>query len=204
MEIFLGILDAFAAVPLWIPFLLLPSLFLLYVAAAVLVGGRGAYPYVAAAGCALSFLLLAARGTTAACADCCLFALYAAALRPLLLIPKPDFSALKRVRREERIYRKFRDPLGSPGTEKTPPKVCKFEEEVSVGSPEACGMRLSHAEEMLAKLKKAPLTAADRLEVDTLSRTVASCRGRSLTEDALRLLNDCLASVLKLLAKYKL
>ena len=65
-------------------------------------------------------------------------------------------------------------------------------------------MRLSHAEELLSRLKTAPLAGSDRLEADALSRTLCGMRERKLTAEEMRILNDCLASVLKLTAKYKL
>ena len=63
---------------------------------------------------------------------------------------------------------------------------------------------LSHALALLEKLRKQKLTAADRLETDVLGRSVRALRGRALTEAEKNTLNDCLASVLKLTAKYQL
>ena len=57
---------------------------------------------------------------------------------------------------------------------------------------------------LLAKLKKEKLSPADRLEIEALTRTVEGYRGKSLSEKELHLVNDCLATVLKLTAKYKL
>ena len=63
---------------------------------------------------------------------------------------------------------------------------------------------LSYALSLLDKLRREELAATDRLEADMLGKTLLAMRGRLLTMDEKNTLNDCLASVLKLTAKYKL
>lgn len=199
MDIFNGILESFTLIPAWVTLVLLPSLFLAYAVLVTLFGGRASYPFVAIAGCAAAFVLLSPRDLSAACAFTGLFALYAAFLRLLLIFPRPERARAKRTqtKKTEQAESVSRKSAIVPRE-----KRCAFEEPAV--SPEQCGMRLVHAEEMLAKLRRAPLTAADRLEVDTLVRTVAAYRTKALTEPEIAHLNDSLAAVLKLMAKYKI
>ena len=48
------------------------------------------------------------------------------------------------------------------------------------------------------------MSAGDRLETEELARTLARLRSKPLSEAEMNSLNDCLASVLKMTAKYKL
>ncbi len=78
--------------------------------------------------------------------------------------------------------------------------MCCFEEEPpALPSPAA-----SYAESLLAKLQKEKLSPTDRLEADVLARTLSALKGRPLTEEEARTFNDCLATILRLTAKYKL
>ena len=63
---------------------------------------------------------------------------------------------------------------------------------------------LTYALSLLGKLRQGELSATDRLEADMLGRTLSVMQGRLLTVEEKNTLNDCLASVLKLTAKYKL
>ena len=63
---------------------------------------------------------------------------------------------------------------------------------------------LAYALSLLEKLRRGELSATDRLEADMLGRTLSVMQGRLLTAEEKNTLNDCLASVLKLTAKYKL
>lgn len=62
---------------------------------------------------------------------------------------------------------------------------------------------LNHVRDMLGKLKTTPLTPGDRLEAEGISRmlTLYATKNR-LTAKEVRELNDCLASILKMIAKY--
>ena len=63
--------------------------------------------------------------------------------------------------------------------------------------------RLGYARVLLGKVKAAPLSVAERLQTEEMSKTFALYRGKSLwTVEELRDLNDLCAALLKLSAKY--
>lgn len=204
MEIFRQLVSVLGSIPAWAPLILIPAL---AVAAAVLfalLGGRRAYAFLAAALGAVGFALMCCIGELyEAFIWAGLFAALAALLRLLFLIPRPRRRG-RHTAREERIYERFRGeplmPSVQGASDPAPAKVCCFEEEAPTQEPP----ELSHAVALLEKLRREKLSAADRLEADVLSRSVSALRGRALTETERGTLNDCLASVLKLTAKYKL
>ena len=66
-------------------------------------------------------------------------------------------------------------------------------------------LRLDHVRKMLARLKAAELTPGDRLEAEGISRTITLYASKDLlTAKEVHELNDCLAAVLKMTAKYAL
>lgn len=205
MDILYEIMQVAARAPEWIALAVCPGLILLSALFFTLAGGRKAYPFVAAGLCGVQFSLLYAREEGSAL-FCLGLSVAASALFALLfLIPRPRRK--KKEDRAEQIYRKFRAELSEPAehADSHPPKVCCFEEPPADRvSPEESGMRLSHADSLLAKLRTVKLSAGDRLEADSLARTLDAYRGRALTSEELRALNDCLATVLRLTAKYKL
>ena len=202
MEIFRQFTEFVSAVPGWVPLILLPAILIAAAVLFTLLGGRRAYPFAAAGIGAAGFALMCCMATLSeAFMYAGLFVLLAAILRLLFFLPKPT-RRKKTSSRDERIYEKFR---GEPLTanlvrEDAPAKVCCFEEEERTEQPP----ELSHALSLLDKLRKEKLTSSDRLETDVLARTVSSLKGRALTASEKDTLNDCLASVLKLTAKYKL
>lgn len=111
----------------------------------------------------------------------------------LFLIPFP--TGKNRKEREDVMYEKFHVGLDLPEEGEEEEKTCGEEE---------CGPRLDHALSMLEKLQKCNLSPCDRLEIDSLGRKLEGCKGRALTQEELGSVNDCLATVLKLTAKYKL
>ncbi len=212
MEIFRQLIAALSGTPAWVPLLLVPALTVLSALLFTLLGGRRAYPYPATAlGAAGSVLLccilLQQEGAAQALAGMFVYAgLYAALaslLRLLFFLPRPRRSS-KRTPRDERIYERFRgEPLTSAmprAAQPSPEKVCCYEEAPALSEPP----ELSHALSLLEKLRKEKLTASDRLEADVLARSVGALKGRALNDEEKGTLNDCLASVLKLTAKYKL
>lgn len=206
MDILNEIMRVAAEAPEWVALAACPGLIFLSALIFTLAGGRKAYPFVAAALCGVQFSLLSAREEGSAL-FCLGLSVAASALFALLfLIPRPRRK--KKEDRAEQIYRKFREDLREHPAEHAephPPKVCCFEEPPAERvSPEESGMRLSHADSLLAKLRTVKLSAGDRLEADSLMRTLDAYRGRALTSEELRSLNDCLATVLRLTAKYKL
>lgn len=78
--------------------------------------------------------------------------------------------------------------------EQTPPQKYSLEDELHT---------LSHARELLTKLKAQPLSPAERVEVDGISRTVTAFAIKNdLTAEEVAKLNERLATVVKLSAKY--
>lgn len=115
---------------------------------------------------------------------------FAALLSLLFLIP---FRGHGKKDRTDELYEKFHVPLDVPA---------EAEERAEEGGEE--DMRLEHALSLLEQLKGCSLSASDRLEADALGSTLESCKGRALGEEEERRINDCLATILKLTAKYKL
>lgn len=66
-------------------------------------------------------------------------------------------------------------------------------------------LRLDHVRKMLLKLKTAELSPGDRLEAEGISRLITLYATKDLlSPKEVRDLNDCLAAVLKMTAKYAL
>ncbi len=64
-------------------------------------------------------------------------------------------------------------------------------------------IRLDYTRKTITKLKASPLTPADRLEVNRISKTVTFfALKNALSPSETRSLNDCFARLLKLCAKY--
>lgn len=187
MDILQGLLEGLKYVPDWVG-AFVPPLLLFLVALVPARGRVRRHLFFTIFFGGLGVFLLAGKGAGTVCAFVGLFASYAALLLP--------FARRKKRERVPQVEREREN------RELRPPKVCFFEEEKL--SPEQCGMRLRHAEEMLGNLKKAELSAADRLETDILSRTVSALSQKAVDPAEFATLNDCLASALKLTAKYKL
>ncbi len=63
--------------------------------------------------------------------------------------------------------------------------------------------KLSHARELLAKVKASPLSGAERLETEELAKTLnVFLRREGFSTEDLRILNDTFLRILKLSAKY--
>ena len=204
MKGFTDFIALLGGMPVWVSLIVCPAA---VVAAAVLFtlfGGRKAYPALAVAiggaGIALVSTKFSAGETLAYFG---LFSALSALLSLLFLFPTVKRAAKRKGEsREERIYRKFHEELREDIPAQLPPKVNCFEE--APAPAEESGMRLSYVTTLIGKLTKCRLTPADRLEVDVLDRSVSAYRGKALSESELSTLNDCLASVLKLTAKYQL
>ncbi len=86
-----------------------------------------------------------------------------------------------------------------------PPKVCCFNQEPEGGvTAQEYGVSLSYADTLLKKLRSKKLKAGDRLETEELLRRLDCYREKPLDVGERSSLNDCLASILKLTAKYQL
>ena len=119
----------------------------------------------------------------------------------------------KRIRREKRAAENRRSVFTLPDRENTfvrdrlntalrpePPEEKAGEYDLEDGK-----LRLDHVRKMLARLKAAELTPGDRLEAEGISRTITLYASKDLlTAKEVHELNDCLAAVLKMTAKYEL
>lgn len=214
MSIFISFVDAVKTLPDWIALLACPALL---AAAAVLLAvfkRKNLFHDIAVALGVAGFFLMCCEGDVRyAFAWAGLYTAEYSLVRLLFLLP--SFKRKNKKSKEDRMYEKFKEELFSEqipcaeqkrAKEKLPPKVCCFDELPSEGKikAEESGLRLSHVTALLEKLRLQKLSAGDRLETDTIARTLDLYRNKSLTEEELRSLNDCLASVLKLTAKYQL
>lgn len=209
METFLNIIETIGKAPAWLPLVFLPCVLGVVAAVMTVLGGRRFYWYLAAPIGGLAFFLMLCMGDLkTAFVFLGLYATLAFLLRLLFLIPCPLTYKRTRGRREEKIYRKFREELkGQISDANVDVKVLPVPvaaEPTPCVTAEESGTRLNHVTELLAQLKKEELSPTDRLEADALSRSVEAFAGRALTEEEMSMLNDCLAAVLKLTAKYKL
>lgn len=182
-----------ASMPDLVSLIICPALLLIAGLLLAVFHMRKAYLPTAVGLGAAGFFLILCEDTlysAAAFAYLALFTVFAVLVSLLFLIP---FRTGKR--NAEELYEKFALPLdaGSPGEE--------AETEIAA---EESGLRLDHAASLIERLGKCELSAGDRLEVDVLSHTLDGFRGRALTAQELRSVNDCLSTVLKLTAKYKL
>lgn len=211
MELFIRFIGYFEEVPDWVPLILCPALVVAAAAFMTGLGGRKAYPAVAVVAGAAGFCFVCVKTElSVAFIYLGLFAALCTLFGFLFLIPCP-LKKRKEGRggrsKADKMYEKFREELSEePFTAenaKKPPKVCCFEPSPAATAEES-GTQLSHVETLLTKLRSAKLNASDLLEVDALSRTIDRYRGKPLAAEELRSLNDCLATVLKLTAKYRL
>ncbi len=196
MELFSLMYKFFASLPAWVLFVP-PSLLILCAVPLFLSRKKRLYLWCSAM-CFVAGVLFSAGMEEQI--------LYLAVFAGLILLLLPLFSIplrRKKETREEKLYQKFKGELTGPipGRRSDPPKVCCFEEQ-SGETAEERGIRLSYVISLLDKLKKEKLTPADRLEVETLSRSVAGAETRPLTDSEADDLSDSLAAVLRLTAKY--
>lgn len=156
-----------------------------YLPLAVGLGGAGAFLVGCEVGASAVLFIYAAA-----------YVVFAALVSLIFLIPFPVRGSKEE--RADELYEKFHMPLNVPLGEEA-----ESVEEPAVAAGEE-NVRLEHALSLLEQLKKCDLSAGDRLEADALGRKLESCKGRALGEEETRQVNDCLASILKLTAKYKL
>lgn len=211
MEIFVDFLnEAKAAIPAWVGLFVMPAALVLFAAVLWLINGRAAFWGVAAflGGAGFFVVTLHAQATVSLC-YLALYLVLCGILRVLVCIPSP-LGRKKNGSREERIYKKFYEPLkaepAAPANAK-PPKVVCYEqapEAPATATPADRGMSLGYVSGLISRLKSEQLSPTDRLETEVLERTVEGYKNRELTEEETGVLNDCLATVLKLTAKYKL
>lgn len=204
MEAFLQIVtNVKSAVPDWVGLIVFPVAVAVLAVLFTLVGGRRAYVPLAVALGSLGFFFVFNTEDMFGFLYLALFAALAALCSLLFLIPCPrkkkrEGREEKRRARDEAIYRKFHEDITPSEEEASRPG------EEPIATAEECGTSLSHVSALLAKLKREKLSPADRLETEALTHTIEGYRGKALSEKELHLVNDCLATVLRLTAKYKL
>ncbi|MDE5897462.1 MAG: hypothetical protein K2H43_06585 [Clostridia bacterium] len=206
MEIFNKIVEFVQTLPEWVAWLACPAFLVVVALLLTLCGGRKAYWGLSAIACGAGFFLVACReGADIGFLYLALAVVLCGVLRLLLFLPRigGKRGEKKYTSREEQMYEKFREPLSVPFEDSVPPWTAYPAEPAAV-TAEEYGMQLDYVSGLLGKLKAERLTAADRLETEVLARAIDSYRGKPLTERELGSLNDCLASVLKMTAKYKL
>lgn len=191
------IMDRVEALPDAVNLYVCPGLLLIVGLLLAIFGAKKAYLPVALALGAAEFFLVFCKDPNTGFAVLALFVVFAVLVSLLFLIPFR--SSRGETETPDELYEKFHVPLELPEEEgeSEEPKAELFERD-------ECGLRLTHASQLLEQLQTSNLSATDRLEADALSHTLDSYRDRELSAEEMRALNDCLATILKLTAKYKL
>lgn len=209
MDIFIDFLNFVkAGLPAWIGLIAIPAALILFAVVLWLFGGKSAFWGTATVLGGAGFFIVALHADiTVALCYLALFLVLSGLLRLLILLPSP-FGRKKRGKREDRIYQKFYEPLkAEPAVQSSakPPKVVCYEAPESAPvTAEERGMSLGYVSGLITRLKSEQLSPTDRLETEVIERTVEGYKNKELTEEELGVLNDCLATILKLTAKYKL
>ncbi len=204
MQIFIRFIGLIARLPDWVSLLLCPILFLTCSLVFAFTKKRQWLNYTAfafgAAGC---FLVCCEGGAGVAFIWSGLYTLLFLAVKVTYFFTRKKG---KKQSKEDAMYEKFHLPLNEPTVMeeggKIPKVNCYFEEETPLRDAEESGLRLEHVLELLKKLQTMKLSPSDRLETDVVSRRVNGLRYKKLTEEELSVLNDCLATTLRLTAKY--
>lgn len=213
MSTFWKAVDFLKDTPDWVTLALLPALTAAAAIMVTLFGRRKVYFSAAAflygVGVFLAFCQVRESNALrdAAFAYAGLYLALSALLPLLFLCPHLKLKKRAKKSKADELYEKFREDLTEkPFTlqDKRPPKVCCFEESVGGVTAEESGARLAHAEMLIEKLRAEKLSAGDRLETEELARTLQRLKSKPLGDGEMDSLNDCLASVLKMTAKYKL
>ena len=209
MDLILKILNAFAKTPDWVLLYAVPALILILAVCFVFVPKRAWYCCPATVVIAVSFALAYAKDASLAVCYLAILTALSALLALFFLIPRPKRRERKvKKSRVDELYEKFHAELSEqPYTPRSvmPPKVCCFEKDAEAGATAGeRGMDLNYADSLIEKLRAKDLTAGDRLEAEALARRLDCYRDKPLTEFERDTLNDCLAAILKLTAKYQL
>lgn len=207
MDILQKITDFLSQVPEWVFLFVVPALIAASAVAFVFIKQRRWFFVADALFGAAGFTLAYAKDASSAFLYLGILAAFSALLSLLFLIPVPRKRARKRSR-EEKIFEKFHEELSEKPYRphaSMPQKVCCFEQDEERGATaKEHGTSLSYADALLEKLRKKQLEAGDRLETEELLSRLDRYREKTLSEAERSSLNDCLASVLKLTAKYQL
>lgn len=186
------LMDLVAQLPELLVVLICPAILLICGVIFALLDCKKAYFPVAIGLGGLAFFLTASIDLSSSFAYMGLYLVWTVLVNLLFLIHPRE----KKESTQEELFRTFYRPLDL-GEEREETESATLDREESE-------LRLSHTLELLEKLKKSDLSAGDRLEADALSRTLDGLSDKQLTESEMRSLNDCLATILKLTAKYNL
>lgn len=187
MNAFQSLIDLAAGLPDLVTLLVCPALLLLCAILFALLGKKRYYPVSALFLGGIGGFLVSSKSAALAASYLLLFLSLAALFSLFLFLP----PIRKKGKEAEALYEKFALPLEIEEREET--------EETEIGEEP----RLLQAQKLLEALKKSELEASDRLEIDEIEKKVLGFSGR-MTEGETRSLNDCLATILKLTAKYQL
>lgn len=191
MNIFETLLSLAKSVPDLVKIVACPAALLLVGLLFAILHWKKAYVPAALALGAVGFFLMRAGGRYETEWLAC-YVLFAVLVSLLFLIPFPAGRHEKD--RSDELYEKFHTPLEVPEDPEPQP---------AEGDAEECKLRLAHAKSLVGRLLQSDLSAGDRLEADAVAKTL-DAYGEELDGSEARSLNDCLATVLKLTAKYKL
>ena len=206
MKILQTVLDYISRVPEWVFLYVVPAVITAAAIAFIFAPKRRWFFAVAAFIGSAGFLAVYAKSVSLSLVYSGLLVAYTALLSLLFFIPVPKRK--KKGKREERLFEKFHEELSEKSYQRNvamPPKVCCFEREETGGATaKEYGVSLSYADTLLKKLRSKKLKAGDRLETEELLRRLDCYREKPLDDGERSSLNDCLASILKLTAKYQL
>ena len=208
MEKFQQLFNVLASTPDWVYLYLIPALIIGLAVGFVFASKRRWYFCPATFLMALGFIMAFAANRVFAVVYLAALVALCALLALLFLIPSPKKGG-KDVKKSrlDTMYEKFHEGLSEKPyapQSSMPPKECCFEKDDEGMTAEASGMSLDYANSLLNRLHESKLSAGDRLEVQELSARLDFYRGKALYEDERSALNDCLAAILKLTAKYQL
>lgn len=208
MDILQIVLDYVSRVPEWAFLYAVPAVIAASAIAFIFTSGRRWFFVVAALSGSAGFLAVYAKSVPLSLVYLGMLVAFTAVLSLLFFIPAPKRKGKSKMR-EERLFEKFHEELSEKSYRKNvsmPPKVCCFEREENGGAATAkeYGVSLSYADTLLKKLRSKKLKAGDRLETEELLRRLDCYREKPLDDGERSSLNDCLASILKLTAKYQL
>ena len=139
---------------------------------------------------------------------CCFFALVSVALGITLCLIWLKRLKIKRENRRQSAWKEFQFTLPDRENSFIRERLNGALKEGTGEKQEAVllrdmDLRLDYTRKTITKLKASPLTPADRLEVNRISKTITFfALKNALSPTETRSLNDCFARLLKLCAKY--
>lgn len=207
MDILQTVLDFVSKAPEWACLYVVPAVIAAAAVGFIFTSERKWFFVVAAFVGSAGFLLAYAKSPVLSFVYLVALVALSSLLSLLFLLPAPAKRKKRQKIREEKMFEKFREELAEKPYKPShrPPKVCCFERGKADGATaKEYGVSLSYADTLLKKLRVKKMSAGDRLETEELLRRLDCYREKPLDEGERSSLNDCLASILKLTAKYQL